>query len=64
MLDYEQKINLKNADKIFKFWLPAKMIPVFLSHLQINGKKPGHQMTAQERKDIIRLMKLSQVVSC
>ncbi|MBN2890582.1 MAG: NAD(P)/FAD-dependent oxidoreductase [Bacteroidales bacterium] len=44
-------------DNIFKMWLPSKMIPVFLDILKIESKKPGHQVTAKERKQILLLMK-------
>jgi len=47
----------KNVDNIFKLWLPSKMIPVFLEILQIDSKKPAHQISAKERKNILLLMK-------
>lgn len=47
----------KRIENIFKLWLPLKMIPLFLQRLEIDGKKPGHQMTAKERRKIMILMK-------
>ncbi len=47
----------KQIENIFKAWLPAKMIPVFLNDLGIDGKKAGHQMTAKERRKTMLLMK-------
>lgn len=47
----------KQIDTIFKSWLPAKLIPVFLEHLQIDGKKQGHQMNSKERRNVMLMMK-------
>lgn len=38
-------------------WLPAAMIPVFLEKTGIGGGKAGHQLTAEERRKILLLMK-------
>ncbi len=47
----------KQLENLFKSWLPSKLIPVFLDLLNIEGKKPCHQMGAGERKKILLLMK-------
>jgi hypothetical protein len=47
----------KQIENIFKEWLPAKLIPVFLEHLKIDGKKAGHQMNSAERRKVMLLMK-------
>ncbi len=53
-LDSEGKKNISN---IFKNWLPASLIPVFLRALDIDPGKNGHQLTATERKNIRVMMK-------
>jgi predicted Rossmann fold flavoprotein len=47
----------KQVDNIFKLWLPAKMIPVFLELLELDGNKLCHQMSAKERRKVLLLMK-------
>ncbi len=47
----------KQAENIFRLWLPSKLIPVFLEILEIDGKKPCHQLGAGERRKILHLMK-------
>lgn len=47
-------INIKN---MFKDMLPARMIPVFIKILAIDGVKKVHQLTQQERKIIIEALK-------
>ncbi len=47
----------KQINNIFKHWLPSKLIPVFLELLQIDGHKLCNQISAQERKKILSLMK-------
>ncbi|MBN1952220.1 MAG: NAD(P)/FAD-dependent oxidoreductase [Bacteroidales bacterium] len=42
---------------LFREWLPSKMIPVFFSVLKLDAQKEAHQLTAAERKAILRLMK-------
>jgi predicted Rossmann fold flavoprotein len=44
-------------DRIFRKWLPAAMIPVFLEKTGIAGGKPGGQLTPAERRGILLLMK-------
>jgi len=44
-------------DRIFRKWLPAAIIPVFLEMTGVNGSKPGHQLNSSERRKILRLMK-------
>ncbi len=44
-------------DSIFRKWLPAPMIPVFLGKTGVNGAIPGHQLTANDRRTILLLMK-------
>ncbi|HKK09321.1 MAG TPA: NAD(P)/FAD-dependent oxidoreductase, partial [Bacteroidales bacterium] len=47
----------KNLSNIFKSWLPSALIPFFTESLRLNPAKEGHQVTAQERKEIRKLMK-------
>jgi len=47
----------KQIENIFKLWLPAKMIPVFLELLELDGDKLCHQMSAKERRKVLLLMK-------
>ncbi|MBK6282625.1 MAG: NAD(P)/FAD-dependent oxidoreductase, partial [Draconibacterium sp.] len=47
----------KQIGNIFREWLPASMIPVFIEKLQINPDKECHQVTGNERKQIRNLMK-------
>ena len=47
----------KQLENIFKLWLPAKLIPVFIQELKLDGGKPGHQMKADERRKILLTMK-------
>lgn len=47
----------KHLDNMFKDWLPAKMIPVFIDLLQLDPDKECHQVTAKERRKILQLMK-------
>jgi len=47
----------KQIDNIFKLWLPAKLIPVFIEKCDIDPTKEGHQITSQERNRIKSLMK-------
>lgn len=47
----------KNISNLFKNWLPASMIPVFLNTLGIDPGKEGHQLSSKERKRIRNLMK-------
>ena len=49
--------NKKQLENIFKLWLPAKMIPVFLELTGIDPHKEGHQLTGKERRKIRLLMK-------
>jgi len=64
----EQKLDLrlqrdlnengkKQLSNIFRSWLPASMIPVFLEELDLNGEKSCHQVSGKERKKIRQLMK-------
>ncbi len=47
----------KKLVNIFRLWLPASMIPVFIDLLKINPEKECHQVSAKERKQIQHLMK-------
>ncbi len=47
----------KQIENIFKLWLPAKLIPVFIKKCGIDPNKEGHQITSQERNAIKSLMK-------
>jgi predicted Rossmann fold flavoprotein len=47
----------KQVENIFRLWLPAKLIPVFLEMLEIDENKLCHQLTAKDRRKILLLMK-------
>ena len=47
----------KKMVNIFRLWLPAMLIPVFLEETCIDGEKEGHQVTSKERRKIMLLMK-------
>ncbi|MCF7675738.1 MAG: aminoacetone oxidase family FAD-binding enzyme, partial [Akkermansiaceae bacterium] len=52
-----QEYGKLQMDGIFRKWLPAPMIPVFLEKTGIRGGKAGHQVTAAERRRILLLLK-------
>ncbi|MCD4711497.1 MAG: NAD(P)/FAD-dependent oxidoreductase [Bacteroidales bacterium] len=47
----------KMISNLFRNWLPASMIPVFMSIVGIDPGKEGHQVSSAERKRIRNLMK-------
>lgn len=47
----------KHLVNIFRNWLPASMIPVFIEELELNGEKECHQVSGKERKQIRHMMK-------
>lgn len=47
----------KHIGNIFKYWLPATMIPVFIDLLGIDPDKECHQVSSKERKQIRYLLK-------
>jgi predicted Rossmann fold flavoprotein len=47
----------KKISNIFRNWLPASMIPVFIELLKLNPEKECHQISAKERKQIRHLLK-------
>ena len=47
----------KQLSNIFRSWLPASMIPVFIEELELNAEKFGHQVSGKERKNIRHRMK-------
>ena len=47
----------KKISNIFKFWLPSKMVPVFLDLLGLDPEKECHQVSSKERKTIRHLLK-------
>ncbi len=47
----------KQIENIFKLWLPAKLIPVFINICGIDPAKEGHQITSQERNTIKSMLK-------
>ena len=54
----------KMVGNIFRFWLPATMVPVFIELSGIDPEKECHQVSSKERKQIRNLMKnLSFTVS-
>ncbi len=47
----------KQVGNIFRYWLPATMIPVFIKLLGIDPEKECHQISSKERKKIRYLLK-------
>ena len=47
----------KRISNLFRNWLPASMIPVFMGIAGIDPEKEGHQVSSKERKKIRNLMK-------
>lgn len=47
----------KRILNIFKLWLPASMVPVFIEILKLDPQKECHQISGQERKQIRHLLK-------
>jgi predicted Rossmann fold flavoprotein len=47
----------KKMVNLFRGWLPASMIPVFIDMLGIDPEMAGHQLSSKERKRIRNLMK-------
>lgn len=47
----------KRISNLFRNWLPASMIPVFMRIVGIDPEKEGHQLSSKERKRIRNLMK-------
>ncbi len=47
----------KQLSNIFRNWLPASMIPVFVEELGLDGSKTCHQVSGKERKSIRQMMK-------
>lgn len=47
----------KKIGNLFRSWLPASMVPVFIELLKIDPEKECHQISGNERKQIKSLMK-------
>jgi predicted Rossmann fold flavoprotein len=47
----------KQISNLFRNWLPASMIPVFMNLAGIDPEKEGHQVSSKERRRIRNLMK-------
>lgn len=47
----------KKVGNIFRNWLPASMVPVFIELLEMDPEKECHQVSAKERKQIRFLLK-------
>ena len=47
----------KQVNNIFRSWLPASLIPVFIDLLKLDPSKPCHQISSKERKQIRVLLK-------
>ncbi len=47
----------KKLGNLFKNWLPASMVPVFIELLNLDPEKESHQVSSAERKQIRNLMK-------
>jgi len=47
----------KKIINVFRFWLPATMVPVYIDLLGIDPEKECHQVSSKERKQIRNLLK-------
>ena len=47
----------KKVNNIFRYWLPATMVPVFIDLLELDPDKECHQVSSKERKQIRHLLK-------
>jgi hypothetical protein len=47
----------KRIVNIFRYWLPATMVPVFIDLLGLDPEKECHQISSKERKQIRHLLK-------
>lgn len=47
----------KQIGNIFRNWLPASMVPVFIELLELDPNKACHQVSGKERKNIRNLLK-------
>jgi len=47
----------KKIGNIFRYWLPATMVPVFTELLEIDPEKECHQISSNERKKMRHLLK-------
>lgn len=47
----------KKIGNIFRYWLPATMVPVFMDILEIDPEKECHQISSKERKQTRHLLK-------
>lgn len=47
----------KKIGNIFRYWLPATMVPVFIDLLELDPEKECHQISSKERKQIRHLLK-------
>ncbi|HEC43505.1 MAG TPA: NAD(P)/FAD-dependent oxidoreductase [Bacteroides sp.] len=47
----------KRVINVFRYWLPASMVPVFIDLLGLDPDKECHQVSAKERKQIRHLLK-------
>jgi len=47
----------KQIDNIVRLWIPSKLVPELLTLTAIDGKKEGHQLSARERRNILRYIK-------
>jgi len=54
--DFQNNPN-KYFENVLKFLLPKKLIPIIIELSEINGKKQVNQITKEERKRLIHLLK-------
>lgn len=47
----------KKISNIFRYWLPASMVPVFMDLLELDPEKECHQISSKERKQIRQHLK-------
>lgn len=47
----------KKIINVFRYWLPAKMVPVFIDMLKLDPEKECHQISSKERSQIRHMLK-------
>jgi len=47
----------KQFSNILRYWLPSKLVPVFIELLKLDPEKACHQISSKERKQIRHLLK-------
>jgi predicted Rossmann fold flavoprotein len=57
LLDHLKQSGKKQVSSILGLFIPTRMAPVLLTHLQIDSTKPLNQLTSEERRKIVNSLK-------